>query len=71
MQRNIDGIYMRVNRDGKWQNVCLSDMTKEELDEVLADRDRLWLKGAVRHLALTIQAIGCKFDLVCSEDEGE
>jgi hypothetical protein len=25
-QRNLDGIYFRVKRDGKWVTVCYSDM---------------------------------------------
>lgn len=28
MQRNLDGVYFRVERDGKWQNICFSDLTK-------------------------------------------
>lgn len=30
--RNLDGVYFRVERDGRWQNVCYSDMTAEERD---------------------------------------
>ena len=33
-QRNLDGIYFRVQRDGKWQNVCYSDMEQRERDEI-------------------------------------
>ena len=35
MDRNLDGIYLRIKRNGKYQPVCLSDMTKEELEENL------------------------------------
>ena len=38
IQRNLDGIYFRVQRDGKWMNVCYSDMTKDERDEVARKR---------------------------------
>lgn len=37
-QRNLDGVYFRVERDGKWGNVCYSDMSKEERDEIAAMR---------------------------------
>ena len=37
-QRNLDGVYFRVVHDGKWSNVCYSDMTKEERDEIAAQR---------------------------------
>lgn len=34
MIRNLDGCYFRVKREGKWQNICFSDLTKDERDEV-------------------------------------
>lgn len=33
-QRNLDGVYFRVQRDGRWTNVCYSDMEQAERDEV-------------------------------------
>ena len=69
MNRELDGIYLRIKRDGKWQAICLSDMTKEELEENLNPERGEWLKGAVIHLALTLHAVGDKFSLVYTEDE--
>ena len=37
-QRNLDGIYFRVKRDGKWVTVCYSDMEPAERDEIAAKR---------------------------------
>jgi len=37
-QRNLDGIYFRVERDGKWQNICYSDMEQCERDEIARKR---------------------------------
>lgn len=37
-QRNLDGVYFRVRRDGKWLNVCYSDMTEDERNTVIYDR---------------------------------
>jgi len=37
-QRNLDGVYFRVNSDGKWLNVCYSDMTEDERNTVIYDR---------------------------------
>lgn len=37
-KRNLDGIYFRVQRDGKWVNVCYSDMTWDERDEIARRR---------------------------------
>ena len=62
-KRNLDGIYLRVQRDGKWQNLCLSDMTQEELEEILNPERGEWLKGAVIRLATVIREIGDMFDI--------
>ena len=36
---DLDGIYVRVERDGKWQSLCVSDLTPEELKSVTEDWD--------------------------------
>ena len=64
MNRNLDGIYLRIKRDGKYQAVCLSDMTREELEDNLKPERGEWLKGAVIHLALSLHEIGNLFDIV-------
>ena len=69
MNRNLDGIYLRIQREGKWQPVCLSDMTKDELEKTLDPKRGEWLKGAVIHLALTLHAIGDQFGLSAAEDD--
>ena len=38
VQRNLDGVYFRVQREGGWRNVCYSDMTPDERKEVIYDR---------------------------------
>ena len=30
MNRNLDGCYFRIERNGKYENVCFSDLTEEE-----------------------------------------
>ena len=39
-QRNLDGIYYRVKRDGTWETICFSDMTEQEMREHLARMER-------------------------------
>lgn len=34
MNRNLDSIYFRVERDGEWTNVCFSDLTDEECEKL-------------------------------------
>ena len=45
MDRNLDGIYFRVQRDGKWGNACFSDLTQEEMERVMKNRNVDWLKS--------------------------
>ena len=66
-KRNLDGCYFRVQRKGVWENVCFSDLTAQERDEMLKDRSPEWLKGLCRHLADTIQVIGEQFNIMGDE----
>ena len=43
MNRNLDGVYFRVKRDDKWQNICFTDLTNEETNTILKDRTGTWL----------------------------
>lgn len=49
--RDMDGVYFRVKRNGKYEPVCFSDLTPEEQDEILKDRDPKWLMALAKHLA--------------------
>lgn len=71
MDRKLDGVFFRVNRNGKWQNVCFSDLTDEEMDEVLEAKSREWLKSLCKILGTVVRRIGDKFDIRCGDEEGE
>ena len=43
MNHNLDGVYFRVKRDDKWQNICFTDLTNEETNTILKDRTGTWL----------------------------
>lgn len=64
MIRNLDGCYFRVKRNGKWQNICFSDLNTEERLEVLKDKDVVFLQRLCLMLADTIKEIGEEFDAV-------
>lgn len=64
-KRNLDGIYFRIQRDDKWDNVCFSDLTKDERNEVIENRSEQWLKEMCQILADVIVNIGEQFDIVC------
>lgn len=71
MNRDLDGIYFRVKRDEKWDNVCFSDLTDEEMDTVLEGRDTEWLKSVCKILGRTIKNIGDELDICGGEQEEE
>lgn len=57
MNRNLDGVYFRVKRDEKWQNLCFSDLTEEERNEVMNGRDEKWLRSLCNILANTLKIL--------------
>ena len=53
---DLDGIYFRVERDGKWQSLCVSDLTLEELKSVTKDWDCNQLTIVAKELSCTLRA---------------
>lgn len=66
-QRNLDGVYFRVRRNGAWGNVCFSDMTPEEREEVLGDRRPEWWKALAGIMADCLRAVGDEFGITAKE----
>lgn len=64
MNRKLCGVYFRVERDGKWQNICFSDMTKDEREKVLCEKPDEFLRGLCHRLADVLKEIGDEFDIV-------
>ena len=60
MKRNLDGVYFRMGTE----NICFSDLTPEQQDEVMKGRSEEWLKSMCKILAKTIRNIGDELDLV-------
>ncbi len=61
--RNLDGIYFRVKRYNKWRNICFSDLTADEMEQILKDKDQMFLKTMCKVLGETIRNIGDYFDI--------
>lgn len=65
MKRNLDGVYFRMkDSDGTWGNICFSDLTDEQREDVMKGRDEKWLKSLCQTLAKAIRRIGDEFDLM-------
>lgn len=56
-QYNMDGIYYRVKREGKWKDICFSDMTPEEIDEVIGDQPASYWRRVADHLAHNLRQL--------------
>lgn len=67
MNRELDGVYFRVKRNDKYDNVCFSDMTEEEMKNVLQGRDTEWLKSLCIILGKRLKEIGDYFDIYAGE----
>ena len=63
IKRNLDGVYFRIKRDGLWQNICFSDLTEKEMEEVMKDRSEEWLRSLCKILGKTIRNIGDQLDI--------
>lgn len=64
MDRNLDGIYFRAKRNGEWVNICFSDLTEEEREQVCEGRSAEWFRSLAYTLADTIKSIGEDFNLI-------
>lgn len=58
MNRELDGYYFRIVRDGVGQSVCFMDLTKEERTVLLADKDEQFIRNLCCYLADRIQELG-------------
>lgn len=68
IKRNLDGVYFRIERDGKFENVCFSDLTEDEREYIAELRGVKmageWWKNLAYHLADCLRRIGDEFDIV-------
>lgn len=55
MNRNLDGIYFRIKKGEKFENICFSDLTEEEKDEVLDGRSREWIIGLIDRIVVVYE----------------
>lgn len=64
MNRELDTVFFRVEREGKWQNICFSDLTEDEMRTVLKNRSQEWLTELCIIMGKTVRGIGDCFDIV-------
>ena len=65
--RNLDGIYFRVKRGDKYENICWTDLTRDERDLLSQNRTLEWWQTLAEHLTNVIQNMGNDFDIYGGE----
>lgn len=48
---NLDTIYFRVKRNGKWQNICCTDLTADEREYILLSKPTTFNISLIKQLA--------------------
>ena len=69
IKRDLDGAYFRIERDGRWQNVCFSDMTRDERDQAMGGRSEEWLKSMCHIEAEALHQLGDELGAVFRSDD--
>ena len=67
INRQLDGIYFRVKRGDKWEDICFSDLTDEEMEDVLKTFDEPALRRMCKVLGKVLREIGDELDLFGGE----
>ena len=65
--RDLDSVYYRVVREGKYVNRCFTDLTEFEQDEIMAEYNAEQLRRLCRYLCISLRQIGDTLDLVREE----
>jgi len=67
--RELDGIYIRVERDGKWCNRCFTDLTDEEQQNFLGSLDTEGLQRMCLILAGILRKVCDQFGIAGRDSE--
>lgn len=65
LERNLDGIYFRIKRNDKWMNLCFTDLTEEEREEVLKDKSQDFILQLALAMAKRLREVGDQLGLQC------
>ena len=67
-ERELDGIFYRIKRNGKSYSICFSDLTEQEQNKILAEYDEESLRRMCKILANTLRTIGDQLGIMGSSD---
>lgn len=69
MVRNLDGVYFRAERDGRYVSLSFTDLTDNEQKEQLHRLDEEGLRRMCLILAATLREMGDQLDIVRQNEE--
>lgn len=69
--RKLDGVFYRVERNGRWQSIAFTALTRNEQEKFLQTLDTEGLKRMCYILSDTIRYIGDQFDIVAGEGDDD
>ena len=69
MDRELDSVYFRVERDGVFESVSFSDLTEEQMRDVLRGHSKEWMLEMCVILGKRIREIGDYFNIVYGDVE--
>ena len=55
--KELDGVYYRVKRDNQYVNICLSDLTQEEREEILSKKPIEYLYAIIEVLVSRLREL--------------
>ena len=55
MNRELDGVFFRIKRENKFENICFSDLTEDEKNEMMRNRTKDWIDSLSYHLITVYQ----------------
>lgn len=71
VRRDLDGCFFRVQRDGKWLSLCWTDLTAEERESFMKDKDAYWLKRMLEYVTEEYRKTGDQLDIYGGEPDEE
>lgn len=69
MNRNLDRIYYRVERDDEWENICFTDLTEEEIKNFTSDYEKEQWERIALHLRDRIKRMGEELNIINVEED--
>ena len=71
VKRDLDGVYFRVKRHGRYQTICWSDLTDDEREMLGSDRPLEWWKSMTGIMTKQLRLVGDELGIVMDYGEDD